>query len=331
MHYQQLLTTTQSLDDSNTINLKLFPTRSLPPPVHAWHVPLSTVQLSALNTSFDLTLLRIIPFINGIQSVSQIAQLADTDLSLTRKAVRHLLYYGCIILLDIFQFGAVYAPTAEIGAFVEDKGIQEECLRYVIIPVPSNSSYGPASSQPRNVHTTDATAKADNDQTNCVSSHVTCPTPHRPTITTHTLAQLYTSLRQGVPLHKWVLEHAALLAGIDVRRLVTFGVIKGFLYRAHRYVVAAHGYSRPGSKAANLQGGKEGENSGEGDEGEGRGGVEEQLARVEGHSEGAGLPLARYLDGMHCFDEICTELQMSERQAMEKIGRAYGEVHVLQR
>lgn len=123
-------------DDSNTINLKLFPTRPPPPPVHAHTVPLLTISLSLLSRplSSDLTLARILPHINGINSVSLISQLADTDLSLTRKAIQHLVYYGCLVLLDVFSFSAIYAPTAEIGAFVTDETVGEECARYVRIP-----------------------------------------------------------------------------------------------------------------------------------------------------------------------------------------------------
>lgn len=49
-------------------------------------------------------------------------------------------------------------------------------------------------------------------------------------------------------------------------------------------------------------------------------------------SEGAegGLPLVRFLDGMHCFDEICTELEMSEGAVEAKI-RGVGEVQIFGR
>ena len=125
-------------DSSNTINLKLFPTRPPPAPVYAWHVPLSTVDLTSIASSSDLTLTRIIPHIDGIASVYQVSQLADTDLGLTRKAIQHLLYYGCVLLLDIFQFGAVYAPTAEMGTFIEDEEAQEEAVRYFMETLPSS-------------------------------------------------------------------------------------------------------------------------------------------------------------------------------------------------
>lgn len=56
------------------------------------------------------------------------------------------------------------------------------------------------------------------------------------------IIDLYASLRQGLPLREWCLQHASLLPGIDVRRFITFGKIKGFVYRSHKYAVAL----RPG-------------------------------------------------------------------------------------
>jgi hypothetical protein len=40
-------------------------------------------------------------------------------------------------------------------------------------------------------------------------------------------------------LRQWIREYSKLLRGIDVRRFISFGVIKGFLYRVHRYPVHA--------------------------------------------------------------------------------------------
>ena len=41
--------------------------------------------------------------------------------------------------------------------------------------------------------------------------------------------------------------------------------------------------------------------------------------------------LVKYLDGMHCFDQICTELEVSERQLMGRLRRYPGEVMVIHR
>lgn len=51
------------------------------------------------------------------------------------------------------------------------------------------------------------------------------------------LAGLYAKLRPGTTVHKWCEAHRITERGIDPRRFVTFGVIKGFLRRVHRWPI----------------------------------------------------------------------------------------------
>ncbi|CAI6339512.1 unnamed protein product [Periconia digitata] len=388
------------IDDSNTINLKLFPTRAPPPPIYVHTVPLLTMSLSTLSRplSSDLTLARILPHINGVNSVSHIAQLADTDLSLTRKAIQHLVYYGCLVLLDVFSFNAVYAPTAEIGGFIIDETVGEECGRYVCMPHAYPASNGPGSSgmkggsdsiRSRDERSSTSSITSQHSQTSFTSHSSTPRDPSSsspdlqntsndevPLIPHSTLITLYTSLRQGLTLRNWVLENMALLAGIDVRRLITFGIIKGFLYRVHKYAVASSiplppapptslqsagdtstvhspvlaGYSnskdpiaqgaaaalRPSiastligataAAAATATAATPGASSAERG---GRVGGDDaaRLHRLVNSDREQGLPLVKFLDGMHCFDEICTELGLPEKVVEGKV-RSLGEVQI---
>ena len=51
---------TNSVDDANTINVKLFPVFRPPPPVKAYHVPICTVQLETLmDMNWDMTLRKV--------------------------------------------------------------------------------------------------------------------------------------------------------------------------------------------------------------------------------------------------------------------------------
>lgn len=80
---------------NSSIEIKLLPFFCNPPPVHDWVVPLALIDLNKrtekLETHWDLTIIRVIPFIDGVNHVSKIAHLADCDLELTRLAVAHLL------------------------------------------------------------------------------------------------------------------------------------------------------------------------------------------------------------------------------------------------
>lgn len=278
------------IDDSNTINLKIFPTRPPPAPIYSWHVPLSTVQLGTIANASDLTLSRIVPHIDGISSVAQIAQLADTDLVLTRKAIAHLLYYNCVILLDIYRYGAIYAATAEFGAFVEDENAQDEAIRYVSV-----GRYGKVPYEDSVERWAWRSDESGLDRTK--------------------LIELYSGLRQGLTLRNWCIEHEVLLLGVDVRRFITFGVIKGFLYRVHKYAIidrsipaADGGHTRVDDLADNTTRVVNWRDNRRGSEPE---------------SPNADMALSKFLDGTHCFDEICTTLQMSEKKVVEMMRRTY--------
>jgi nitrogen permease regulator 2-like protein len=333
---------------------------------------------SSASLDLDLTLLRLLPQITGTQTVAQLAHNADVDLSLARKAIAHLLYYGCIVLLDVFQYGAVYAPTAQIGAFIEDEALQRECCRYVSAPWSSADglrgsrrsggrgtglSTSPGNSAPNEWW--DAVVSASQpgsgpasyrEKLNYMRTRTTSPSPgatpspgRTPAHSRNpsnvparnatvgslsatkgpdvmTLIALYTSLRQGVPLRAWCLEHSALLVGIDVRRLITFGVIKGFLYRVHRYAIS--------TGSTSLNGPDESFSGLHHSHTPGRSNAPSDAALERDEKDfalgGRDLPLTKYLDGNHSFDQMCTDLEMGEREVMGKL-KGFGEVHIVNR
>ena len=73
-------------------------------------------------------------------------------------------------------------------------------------------------------------------------------------------------------------------------------MIKGLLYRVHKYPFSPRAVKRGG-------GGKRGSVSGGGDEDD---------------------ELAPFLDGTHSFDEICTELMISERELVGRLREGWG-------
>lgn len=224
-------------------------------------------------------MLGVLPHIDGINSVKQISLLADADYKLVRKAIEHLLYYGCLLLLDVFSFSAIYAPTAELASFVEDMEMQAECARYVALPVE-----GHAEGSKRHV--------IDGSQ----------------------LVERYLSLKQGQNVKVFYIEHAEKMEKIDVRRFITFGVIKGFLYRVHKYAIATSQTSRrkrdPKARVKQKKASSIAVETGT-DE------VDSDLVELE-----------RFLDGTHCFDEICTDLMINEQELMVRL-KAIGDVQII--
>ncbi|GJJ06083.1 hypothetical protein Clacol_000272 [Clathrus columnatus] len=183
------------IDKFNSFELKLFPFYSNPPPVYDWTVPLALINIvKRMKPNWDITMTRICKYIDGINHVSRIAYLADCDLELTRQAVSHLLYYQCIMTIDIFQYSNMYTLDRPLQWLADDPTVKEECGPYVTKPgyvIPSWSQ----------------------------------------------LLYLYSHLNNGITVLSWEEEHNVRPLGIDVRRFITFGVIKGFLRRVHRWPV----------------------------------------------------------------------------------------------
>lgn len=230
--------------------MKLFPHHDNPPVVRGWHVPVAKMKLADIvDPTWDLTLQRVIAHIDGVSDVRRIAWAADVSLDLTKLALRHLLYYDTILLLDMFFFASCYAPRPGIHEFVANAGgIVDECAAYACI------------------HT-------------------------RQRLGRFQLVKLMTTFCVGKSVAEWLYGHREagldVLRYVDVRRFVQFGVIKGCLYRVHKYVVSkqhlaalATGQSRP----------------------------------VEG-----GDPLQKYTDGCHPFDQIITEQNLADGEIVDRL------------
>ncbi|WFC93726.1 Nitrogen permease regulator 2 [Malassezia brasiliensis] len=177
----------------DAINLKLFPSYANPPSVNDWDVPVLLIDLEKhANGSWDLTLVKLLPHINGVNHAKRIAQLADTDLGLVKQCIEHLLYYSYAILIDIFQFSNMYAVRPQMARMLDDKAMGPECAAYVTLP-------------------------------------------HQEPLPAPDLWRMYSKLEPGRTLYEWADELGECAQRVDIRRFVTFGIIKGFLRRIHRY------------------------------------------------------------------------------------------------
>lgn len=241
--------------------MKLFPLHLHPPPVKLHHVPISKTDFTPItDDSWDLTLLKVISQIDGIRDVRRIAATADVAPHLTRIALQHLLYYDSILMLDLFLFGNIYAPTPELNDFVKDKdGMQDECANYVYI--------------------------------------------NGPRLPNFYLSRLFTSLSTSRTVKEWLKLHMdqgfAVLNFVDVRRFIQFGIIKGLIYRVHKYAVSE-------KKLRMLS--------------------SEENGRVNGE-EG----LRKYADGCHCFDQIMAEKNLGDGGIMDQLRKYKGDVEIIYR
>lgn len=173
-----------------------------------WDVPIPLVDFKTLqDDNWDITAARVAPHINGVNHAARIAQLADADPALVRETLRHLLYYQVIMMVSSAALQGL--TDAQVDIF-----------------------------QYSNMYTTTpafARLTADESVTSECGAYVT-----RQNATVDdwpTLAGLYAKLRPGVTIHRWCEVNRITERGIDPRRFVTFGVIKGFLRRVHRWPI----------------------------------------------------------------------------------------------
>ncbi|GAA5888956.1 hypothetical protein JCM5296_002755 [Sporobolomyces johnsonii] len=210
--------TSISLLDTD-LNLFLLPFYANPPDVKVWDVPIAVVALESMKSySWDVTLFKVCSFIDGVNHVKRIAELAEVDLYLARMCIQHLVYYNAVILIDLFQFSNSYTPLPGIADIAqygeeEDEGatdLRTECENYV-------------HSGSRDSH----------------------PVPFP------LLLSYYSRLRPGLTVSSWMDELSLDTQPIDVRRMIQFGVIKGFLRRVYAYPVwLDHPALRPQAAAA---------------------------------------------------------------------------------
>lgn len=204
-----------------------------------------------------------------------------------------------------------------------------------------------------------------------LEAHGSEPQPSAPVVDGVGLVELYAGLRQGTSVKQWYGQHSRALANIDIRRFITFGVIKGFLYRVHKYAIATGqpapaprglaagalytstgpssrattgnntpyaassvGDDAPIAAAARREGSRERAASlhsasrSAGGPGSVPSGLEEEVEMGEGVDDRV---LERLFDGEHCFDQICTELEVSERELTARLKRFPGEVLIIHR
>ncbi|EFX03550.1 nitrogen permease regulator [Grosmannia clavigera kw1407] len=300
------------VDDANTINMKLFPQHADPPAVEGWHVPVPKMRLAEIvDPSWDLTLQRVIAHMDGVSDVRRIAYEADVSLELCRAALRHLLYYDTILLLDLFLFGSCYAPRPGIHDFVANVGgIVDECARYVCLRPYSKGSAGLGYGMTKQVETSLPSAGSAAGDPDDPDDH------HRPPrVSNFDLVRLMTSFCVGRTVTEWLKGHADagfdVLRFVDVRRLVQFGVIKGCLYRVHKYAVSKQ-------YIAALVTGQAAPKPG--------------IGSGSSSSSSSSDPLQRYTDGNHHFDQITTELNLTEVEILDKLKRfPPGDVKILYR
>ncbi|EME83372.1 uncharacterized protein MYCFIDRAFT_38825 [Pseudocercospora fijiensis CIRAD86] len=316
------------IDGVHILNLRLeYPkeyAKDAPDRIRAWDVPLLVRSVPSQGEwTWDLTLVRIYDFIDGIKHVQKIAELADVEVKLVKRAVKELVHHGKAILLDIFHFQAIYACTDEMVYLLGDPELQDECRRYVATSPPTKGTNASVASSSVNGAAQDGIS------------------------TREEIVDLYSTLSPGLILSDFCLTSKDELACIDIRRFITFGIIKGFLRRIHKYALAME--RRPASPVS-TRSNKQSSGSNSRRSRLPRSGDDavrdfERAWRKAALTSGWATPpsgphpaslgksyksadrvrseedekLRSFLDGQHCMDQICVEMRMSEKKILERL------------
>lgn len=120
-------------DGANTIYLKVMPRRAPPPPIYEHDVPVLVRDVGALLTAdWELAVQQIVPYIDGVRHVRSIAEAAGLASGLVSEACRHLYYYDCLRVIDVFQYSNMYAATPQLHQLRQSHRLQLACLQYVV-------------------------------------------------------------------------------------------------------------------------------------------------------------------------------------------------------
>lgn len=285
-----------------------------PAKVAAWDVPLLVRELPSSETwTMDLVLERILPQIDGVNHVKRIAARADVDLKLVKRAVAVLVQLGMVMTVDWFHFQAVYVLTSDFAWFVKDLDMLDKCTAYVAV-------------DPRESVFADVEGMQDRIQELQGSKP-----------TTSTVIELYSGLRPGISVADLCLANQDRILNIDIRRLITFGVIKGFLTRQHKYALALDPSCLPPSSTQQKPAIATTPTPADVDKAWRKAAMSSgwatppaevmpEMLKVE-QVEGVEVRLTRWLNGRCCVDRMCVELGMSEKEILGLVrGGGFGEV-----
>nr|CAG4711593.1 unnamed protein product [Naegleria fowleri] len=195
------------IDSAHSIHLKLIPLLKKPETVHSHDVPMPIRNIQQLlaqqSGSWDMTLSQIVPYINGISFVKQIAIQSNVHIEIVKKSLQHLLYFGCIKMVDIFQYCNMYAIRNPkiFSQLLSNHELQEELFHY------------------------------------CCSGLEKSSIPFEGSQILHNILQIYCKFKPGVRLQDILDKYHHICQYINPKCLITFGLIKGFLTRVHEYPI----------------------------------------------------------------------------------------------
>ncbi|KAJ7509990.1 nitrogen permease regulator 2-domain-containing protein [Mycena galericulata] len=186
------------IDRFNSIELKIFPFYPNPPPVKDWMVPLALINLTKrLEENWDLTVVKARPVCRYVDGVNHVSRIA------------HLAECDLALTRMAISHLLYYQVIMTIDIFqYSNMYTLRKSIQSLAVEADVKEECGP---------------------------YVTKPGRQIPDWPQ--LLHLYSRLKPGKTVLDWMETYEIHDLGIDVRRFTSFGVIKGFLRRVHRWPV----------------------------------------------------------------------------------------------
>lgn len=195
------------IEDSNPKkDLETVEDHNVPVPL----INLLSPQLTNFYLECDINLYKIINLIDGVNCVKKISLESEIENAKVKDYLKNLLFHGLIKLVDIFSFSNKYCLTAEIHDFISNEPMKQECLRYVM----RNYAGFAAEESGKN-------PKKDKKEI----------------IDSNEIVKLYLQLKKEQKIGDFLKENTSILNKINFVKFLHFGLIHGFIRRAHEYLI----------------------------------------------------------------------------------------------
>jgi len=202
------------LDEHNFLALKLFkPISPQPRKLSDWEVPILLYsKLFMSNLPWDISLQHLCPSIDGTRHIKRIAIEAQMDVDCVKQSLRILLFYECVIVVDVFRFSNVYQQcTDATKALQGDPALLAEIEAFCAVDVAAPEAVAARGQR--------------------IIALLSALRPGR------TLAQVLCDPLPSSPSPTAPVPAALSVVGIDLRRLLAIAQEKGLVRRLHEYPV----------------------------------------------------------------------------------------------
>ena len=175
------------------------------------------------------------------------------DVDCAKAALRTLVYYDFIVLVDIFKFSNIYVTStteaAAFRAFAQSPELLVKCQGFVCNHAAAVAATSAGITAATSVAAGGGVVREEvgkERRPGQGGEAGEASTPRRLLPSGEDLIRLYGACRPDVTLAEVLQTHKEKMSMIDARRFVTFGVVYGFLRRVHRYPVYIRTWNKGG-------------------------------------------------------------------------------------